>query len=158
MISNKIQLKDVIKYLKENNNKIINDEPLDYLLEESCVSKEWYEAILEKVLKYNPKRVVDIGCCLGLYGYLFANKRIEYIGIDIDNYNRFTTDKIKFITDNYYNVREQFKEDIVISCLCVGYLIPVKDVIGKVLIVNSDNGNAIDYKCTAKVINIGGSK
>ena len=154
-----IQLRDVIKYIKENNNEKVNGEPTDYLLEESCVSKEWYEAILEKVLEYKPKRVIDIGCCLGLFGYLFANNGIEYIGID-DNkgYNRFETNKIKFITDDYYNVRKQFKEDVLISCLCVGYLIPVKDVMGKVLIVNSNNGNAIDYKCTAKEIILEGIK
>lgn len=159
MKSKEIQLKDVIKYLEENNDKEVCNEPLDYLLEESCVSKEWYEAILEIVLKYKPKRVVDIGCCLGLFAYLFANKGIEYIGID-DNlgYNRFETDKIKFIIDDYYNVREQFKDDVLISCLCVGYLIPVKDIIGKVLIVNSCNGNPIDYKCTAKEIILGGIK
>lgn len=155
-MAEEIKLKDVIKYIQKNNNKKVNGEPIDYLLEESCVSKEWYEAILEKVLKYRPKRVIDIGCCLGLFGYLFANKGIEYIGIDIDDYNRFTTDKIKFIKTNYYDVREQFKDDIIISCLCVGYLISVKDVIGKVLIVNSDNGSTTDYKCTAKEINIGG--
>lgn len=150
-MTKEIQLKDVIKYLRENNDKEKKDYHLDYLLEESCVSKEWYEAILEKVLKYKPKRVVDIGCCLGLFGYVFANEGIEYIGID-DNkgYNRFETDKIEFIIDDYYNVREQFKDDIIISCLCVGYLIPIEDIVGKVLILNDGIETEEDYKCTAK--------
>lgn len=159
MLDKKIKLKDVIKYIRENNNEEESGYYIEYLLEESYVSKDWYKAILEKVLKYNPKRVVDIGCCLGIFAYLFANEGIEYIGIDENTgYNRFETDKIKFIIDDYYNVREQFKNDIVISCLCVGYLIPIKDVMGKMLIVNSDNGNPIDYKCTTKEIILGGIK
>lgn len=90
-----------------------------------------------------------------MYGFLFANEGIEYIGIDEtkDN-NPIETDKIKFIHSNYYNVKEKFKDDVIISCLCVQYLIPIKDVLGKVLIVNDSTGHGKDFKCTAKQINL----
>lgn len=152
-----INFSDVVKYLKKNNQKGENGYFLNYLLEEGCVSKEWYEAILKEVLRYKPKRVIDVGCCLGIFGYLFANENIEYIGID-DNlgYNRFESDKIKFICADYYDVKEQFKNDIIISCLCVGYLIPVNNVVGKLLIVDSNTGTNKKFKCTAKVIELEG--
>ena len=127
-------LKEVIKYFREINK---GNYYLEYILEEGLVSKEWYESILKEVLKYKPKRVIDIGSNVNLFGYLFANEGIEYIGIDEDkSLNPIETENIKFIHSNYYDVREQFKNDICISCLCVGYLIPNKDVICKKLITN----------------------
>lgn len=155
-------LKEAINYLykiNENNpNRYYGEyksDMLEYNIIEGQESLEWYKAILEKVKKYNPKRVIDIGSNLNMFGYLFANEGIEYIGIDVEkDIEPIQTDKIKFIHANYYNVRDCFENDIVISCLCVGYLIPVKDVKGKVLIVNSDNGNPLHYKCTAKEIDI----
>lgn len=158
MKNKEIKLKDVIDYIQKNNNNKSKYYHLDYLLEENCISKEWYEAILEKVLKHKPKRVIDVGCCLGIFGYLFANKGIEYIGIDIDDYKRFETEKIKFIHANYHDVKEQFKDDIIISCLCVGYLIPIKDALGKMLIMNDSKGKGKQYKCTAKEIKLGGKQ
>lgn len=145
-------LKEVLDYFKKINK---GNYYLDYILSEGTVSKEWYEAILEKVKQYKPKRVIDIGSNANLFGYLFANEGIEYIGID--NYKDvepIQTNKIKFIHANYYDVREQFKDDIIISCLCVGYLIPYKDVLGKKLIVNYLE----ESKCTALEIDIGGNK
>lgn len=127
-------LKEVIKYFREINK---GNYYLEYILEEGIVSKEWYESILKEVLKYKPKRVIDIGSNVNLFGYLFANEGIEYIGIDEDkSLNPIETENIKFIHSNYYDVREQFKNDICISCLCVGYLIPNKDVICKKLITD----------------------
>lgn len=127
-------LKEVINYFKEINK---GNYYLEYILEEGLVSKEWYEAILKEVLKYKPKRVIDIGSNANLFGYLFANEGIEYIGIDEDkSLKPIETENIKFIHSNYYDVREQFKNDICISCLCVGYLIPEKDVMCKKLITN----------------------
>jgi len=146
-------LKEVTKYFSELNK---GNYYLDYILEEGTVSLEWYEAILEKVKEYKPKRVIDIGSGVNMFGYLFANEGIEYIGIDEDiTMNPIITDNIKFINANYYNVREQFKDDIIISCLCVGYLIPIKDVLGKVLIVNDSTGTTNeDFKCLAKEIKL----
>lgn len=90
-----------------------------------------------------------------MYGFLFANEGIEYIGIDeIKDNKPIETDKIKFIHSNYYDVREQFKDDVIISCLCVQYLIPIKDVLGKVLIVNDSIGTGKDFKCLAKEIKL----
>ena len=152
-------LKEVIQYLEKINQGQPNEYYLDYNIQEGSVSLEWYQAILKQVKKYNPKRVVDIGSNLNMFGYLFANDGIEYIGIEVSKEALpVETDKIKFIHDNYYNVREQFKDDIIISCLCVGYLIPVKDVLGKALIVNHGYGTNENYKCTAIEIDIGGNK
>lgn len=149
-------LKEVLEYFKKINE---GNYYLDYILSEGTISKEWYEAILEKVKKYKPKRVIDVGSNANLFGYLFANEGIEYIGIDEDKtLNPIETDNIKFIHSNYYDVREQFKDDIIISCLCVGYLIPCKDVLGKKLIVNHCEGHEKDFKCLAKEIDLGGNK
>lgn len=155
-------LKEVIDYLykiNENNpNRYYGEyksDMLQYNIDEGSESLEWYKAILEKVKKYNPKRVVDIGSNLNMFGYLFANEGIEYIGIEIEKQNLpVETDMIKFINADYYDIREQFKDDIIISCLCVGYLIPVKDVIGKKLIVNHHEGTNENFKCTALEINL----
>lgn len=142
-------LKEVIEYFKELNK---GNYYLEYILEEGTVSKEWYEAILEKVKKYNPKRVIDVGSNVNMFGYLFANEGIEYIGIDNDmTMKPIIADNIKFINADYYDVREQFKDDIIISCLCVGYLIPIEDVKGKILIVNELKLNSV---CTAKEIKL----
>lgn len=155
-------LKQVINYLyeinKDNPNRYYGEYKIDklqYNIEEGSQSLEWYEAILKKVKKYNPKRVVDIGSNLNMFGYLFENEGIEYIGIEIiKEANPLETEKIKFIHDDYYNVKEEFKDDIIISCLCVGYLIPVKDVLGKKLIVNHHEGTNQNFKCTALEINL----
>ena len=145
-------LKEVTKYFSEINK---GNYYLDYILEEGTVSLEWYQAILEKVKEYKPKRVIDIGSGVNMFGYLFANEGIEYIGIDEDiTMKPIITDNIKFINANYYNVREQFKDDIIISCLCVGYLIPIEDVLGKVLILNDSTGTNENYKCLAKEIKL----
>lgn len=143
-------LKEVLIHFQEINK---GNKYLEYILSEGTVSKEWYEAILEKVKKYNAKRVIDIGSNANLFGYLFANEGIEYIGIDEDmSLKPIEGENIKFIHSNYYDVREEFKDDIIISCLCVGYLIPVEDVVGKILIVNDHIGTPENFKCTAKEI------
>lgn len=148
-------LKEVTKYFAELNK---GNYYLDYFLEEGTVSLEWYEAILEKVKKYKPKRVIDIGSSVNMFGYLFANEGIEYIGIDEDpQLKPIIGDNIKFIHANYYDVRDQFKNDIIISCLCVGYLIPIEDVKGKVLFVNGlerTPGEKYSSKCIAKEIKL----
>ena len=153
-------LKESIEYLKKlninNPNRYYGKEKidmLDYNIDEGSLSIDWYKAILEKVKPYNPKRVIDIGSNINLFGYLFANEGIEYIGIDIyKDVEPIQTNNIKFINSDYYKIREQFKNDICISCLCVGYLIPIKDVICRRLIIDSSEGTNENYKCTAKEI------
>lgn len=149
-------LKESIEYFKKINNYGTDKEPyyLQYELSEAPISFEWYKAILNKIKKYKPKRVIDIGSNINLFGYLFANEGIEYIGIDIDSdgCRPIETKNIKFVKANYYDVAEQFKNDICISCLCVGYLIPLADVKCKKLIINSSNGDEYNYRCTAKEI------
>lgn len=148
-------LKESIEYFKKINNYGTDKEPyyLQYELSEAPISFEWYKAILNKVKKYKPKRVIDIGSNINLFGYLFANEGIEYIGINIyKDVEPLQTNNIKFIHSDYYKIREQFKNDICISCLCVGYLIPIEDVICRRLIINSSEGTRENYKCTAKEI------
>lgn len=149
-------LKESIEYFKKINNYGTDKEPysLQYELSEAPISFEWYKAILNKIKKYKPKRVIDIGSNINLFAYLFANEGIEYIGIDIDSdgCKPIKTKNIKFVKANYYDVAEQFKNDICISCLCVGYLIPLADVKCKKLIINSGNEDEYNYKCTAKEI------
>ena len=128
---------DVIAHLEGINDP--DNERLEYLLH--CVgdlSRTWYETILAEVIKTGCKRVVDIGSNVNQYGYLFANAGIEYIGIDrdLDGLLPVETDMIRSVSADYYDVREQFANDVVISCLCVGYMIPETDVLAARLITN----------------------
>lgn len=144
-------LDDVFEYL----DKLNNTNNMLYLdcKYHSYENLEWYKRILEKVLEDKPKRVIDIGSNLNQYGYLFANEDIEYIGIDNATClpNKYgimqplITDKIKFIQADYKTIKDHFKDDVIISCLCVGYLIQIKDIKASRLIVNAldDAGNPI---------------
>lgn len=137
-------LKESIGWLEKANrhnpNRYIDGiDRMEYNIEEGCTSIEVYEKILKEVKKYNPKRVIDIGSNLNLFGFLFENEGIEYIGIDkYKEAEPIQTEKIKFIHSDYYDVKDKFENDICISCLCVGYLIPRKDVKCKKIITNED--------------------
>ena len=137
-------LKESIDWLEKANrnnpNRYIDGiDRMEYNIEEGCTSIEVYEKILEEVKKYNPKRVIDIGSNLNLFGFFFENEGIEYIGIDkYKEAEPIQTEKIKFIHSDYYDVKDKFENDICISCLCVGYLIPRKYVKCKKLITNED--------------------
>lgn len=144
-------LDEAFKYLDTINNP--NNMMYDSCKWTSYDILEWYMKILEKILESKPKRVVDIGSNLNQYGYLFANEDIEYIGIDIDTtipnsygiMQPIITDKIKYVQADYKKVKDYFKNDVIISCLCVGYQVNISDVECKRLIINSidENGNAI---------------
>lgn len=143
-------LKEAINCVREMNK---GNEYLEYTLEEGTISLEWYEAILEEVKKYNPKRVIDIGSNVNMFGYLFANEGIKYIGVEkYADLIPIETETIKFINKDYYDVREEFKDDIIISCLCVGYLIPIEDVKAKILIINDSIEHGREFKCIARRI------
>ncbi len=143
------------KYLdsiNDVNNLIYDDCKMNF-------GTEWYEAILKEVKKFNPKRVVDIGSNLNQYGYLFENEGIEYIGID-DNTTTptrygfmqpYISPMVRYVQADYKNpeIIEHFKDDIVISCLCVGYEVPLECVKAKHLIVNDFDENE---NCSAKVV------
>ena len=153
-------LKEVFDYLDKINN-IDNLHYLDCKLH-SYDNNEWYKKILEKVLEDKPKRVVDVGSNLNQYGYLFANEGIEYIGIDngicfptkYGIMQPIITDKIKFVPLSYQDVKDWFVDDVIISCLCVGYLIPIEEVRAKRLIINGldENGNPIAKEIKRDVI------
>lgn len=140
-------LDDIFNYL-DTINDVNNDIYLDCKWH-SYDNEEWYKRILEKVLEDKPKRVIDIGSNLNQYGYLFANEEIEYIGIDNSTclpneyglMQPLITDKIKFIQAPYEIVKDYFKDDVIISCLCVGYLVPIEEVKCKRLIINGFDKN-----------------
>ena len=83
---------------------------------------------------------------------MFENEGIEYIGVEKylkKNHNPYTSNWIKYINKDYYEVRDEFKDDVIISNLCVGYLIPIKDIKAKHLIVGSVDEKGI---CSAKIV------
>lgn len=157
-------LKEVFDYLDKFNDP--NFPIYDDCKENSYENIEWYQEILKKVLEDKPKRVIDVGSNLNQYGFLFANEGIEYIGIDCCNIgiewldDEFSiiqpliTDKIKFIHAEYKDVSEYFKDDVIISCLCIGYLIPYSEVRAKRLIVNDlDGGKPTATEISKKEMN-----
>ncbi len=139
----------IFKNLDEVFNKLDSINDVNNMMYDDCKwnsydNIEWYKEILKEVLKDKPKRVVDIGSNLNQYGFLFENEDIEYIGIDICKmFTPLETDKVKFLHKDYLKVRDKYKDDVIISCLCVGYQVPIEEVKFKKLIVNSfdKNGN-----------------
>lgn len=132
-------IKEVVKYMDSINPKDIEYRyNRDYFYE----NLDWYKAILQGVLnlKEKPKRVIDVGSNFNVFGFLFENEDIEYIGVEVSFRKRhkpFTSDKVKFINKDYYEVREEFKDDVIISNLCIGYQVPVEDIKCKHLIVGA---------------------
>ena len=130
-------LDDVLSYLCK-----INDSKYLFLLEDTIMNSEAeldaYKWILEQVLALDekPKRVVDIGSCLNQYAYLFVNEGIDYIGIDPGhmNLNPIETEHIQFVEKKYEEVVEEYANDVVISNLCVGWLVDEATVKAKIFI------------------------
>lgn len=143
-------LDDVLSYLCK-----INDSKYLFLLEDAIMNSEAeldaYKWILEQVLALDekPKRVVDIGSCLNQYAYLFVNEGIDYIGIDPGHMNLkpIETEHIQFVEKKYEEVVEEYANDVVISNLCVGWLVDEATVKAKIFIngknyleLHSNNG------------------
>ena len=138
---------DVVKIMDKLNP---NDTEYCYNRDYFYENDEWYKKILYEVMKLQPKRVIDIGSNYNVHGYMFENVGIEYIGIEEylnPKHTPYVTDKVKFVHKNYYDVREEYKDDVIISNLCVGYLIPVEDVKAKHLVVGTLDKNGY---CSAK--------
>lgn len=142
-------LEDTLEVFKAENE---GKHEYEYMLSEGLVSQEWYEMIAMVVKKMGIKRVIDVGSNMNFFGYLFAREGIEYIGIDnwTDELKPVEGNNIKFIETNYYDVREEYKDEVIISCLCIGYLIPKEDVRAKLLITNG-SGADNEIKITGKV-------
>lgn len=109
----------------------------------SYLNIEDYMLILKEVLamKPRPKRVIDIGSNLNQYAFLFENEGIFYIGIDPATTSFATpyySDMVAFISDKYENVWQNFVDDVIISNLCVGYLVPKEKVKCKRLILGQE--------------------
>lgn len=135
-------MKEVVEYLDTINNT--EDLMYDDCKMHSFINEDSYKRILVEVLKLKekPKRVIDIGSNLNQYGYLFVNEGIDYIGIDLWNACRYMkpieTEHIKFIGARYEDIADFFKDDVIISNLCVGYLVDEKDVKAKHFINGKD--------------------
>ena len=131
-------MKEMFNYLDTINDT--NDFQYDHCKMHSFLNEDTYKKILEKILKLEtkPKRVIDIGSNLNQYAYLFENEGIDYIGIDLWNATRkmkpYESSHTKFIGARYEDIADWFKNDVVISNLCVGYLIDEKDVKAKLFI------------------------
>ena len=105
---------------------------------------EIYEDFLEAILKLEekPKRVIDVGSNMNQYAYIFENAGIDYIGIDVcKNFVPYESEHAKFIWAKYEDIADLFKDDILISDLCVNYLVKREDVKAKHLFTNSDFTN-----------------
>ena len=138
-MSSKI-LKPMFDYLDSVNDT--EDMRYDDCKEHSYINLDGYKSILEVVLSLpeKPKRVVDIGSNMNQYAYLFENEGIDYIGIDLWNATRYMkpyeSEHVKFIGARYEDISDWFKDDVIISQLCVGYLVKFEDVKAKHLITN----------------------
>lgn len=129
-------IKEVFDYLDTIND--VYDMRYDNCKMESYASSDnWYKEILKEVLKLEPipKRIVDVGSNLNQFAYMFVNEGIDYIGIDLWNAGRcmkpLENEHIKFIGANYEDIAEFYKDDVLISNLCVGYVIKQEKVKAK---------------------------
>lgn len=135
-------MKDVYRYLDTIND--VEDLRYDDCKMHSFINEDTYKKILKKVLelKEKPKRVIDIGSNINQYAYMFVNEGIDYVGIDLWNACRtmkpLENEHIKFIGARYEDIADFFKDDVIISNLCVGYLVDEKDVKAKVFINGKD--------------------
>lgn len=135
-------MEEVFEHLDKINDA--EDARYDCCKMHSFCNEDMYKKILEKVLELEekPKRVVDVGSNLNQYAYLFVNEGIDYIGIDLWNACRtmkpLETEHIKFIGARYEDIADFFKDDVIISNLCIGYLVKEEDVKGKVIINSKD--------------------
>lgn len=142
-------LREMFAYLDTMNDP--KEPEYDYTKLESYDLVDTYEKFLQKVLELREdiKRVVDIGSCYNQYAYIFENAGIDYIGIDLWNAARhikpYESEHVKFIGARYEDIADFFKDDVIISDLCVGYLVKVEDVKGKHLIVNELNEKTHDF-------------
>lgn len=133
-------MKEMYEYLDSINDK--DDMRYDDCKMHSFINVDSYENILKAVLELEekPKRIVDIGSNLNQYAYIFENEGIDYIGIDLWNAGRwmkpYESEHAKFIGARYEDIANWFKDDVVISNLCVTYLVNVEDVKAKHLITN----------------------
>lgn len=141
-------IKEMFEYLDSINNP--EDMRYDDCKAHSFINVDGYKSILDVVLSLEekPKRVIDVGSNMNQYAYLFENAGIDYIGIDLWNADRYMkpyeSEHTKFIGARYEDISDFFKDDVIISHLCVGYLVNFEDVKAKHLITNSlENGEFV---------------
>ena len=138
-------MKEMFNYLDSINDT--NDMRYDDCKGHSFINIDSYKDILKEVLNLEekPKRIIDIGSNMNQYAYMFENEDIDYVGIDLWNsarmYKPYESEHTKFIGARYEDIADWFKDDVIISNLCVNYLVNRKDVKAKHLITNElDNG------------------
>ena len=134
-------MKEMFNYLDSIND--VEDMRYDDCKGHSFLNEDSYKEILKAVLnlKEKPKRVVDIGSNMNQYAFMFENEGIDYIGIDLWNaarmMNPYESEHTKFIGARYEDIADWFKDDVIISNLCVTYLVDIDNVKAKHLITNS---------------------
>ena len=138
-------MKEMFNYLDSINDT--NDMRYDDCKGHSFINIDSYKDILKEVLNLEekPKRIIDIGSNMNQYAYIFENEGIDYVGIDLWNsarmYKPYESKHTKFIGARYEDIADWFKDDVIISNLCVNYLVKREDVKAKHLITNElDNG------------------
>lgn len=142
-------IKEMFEYLDSIND--VCDNQYDDCKCHSFELIDTYEKILQAVLNLDevPKRVIDVGSNLNQYAFLFENKGIDYIGIDLWNANRYMkpyeSEHTKFIGARYEDIADFFKNDVIISNLCINYLVNRDDVKAKHLITNILNNDSHDF-------------
>lgn len=142
-------IKEMFDYLDTINDKY--DAEYDSCKVESHELYDTYVKFLMKILEFDevPKRVVDIGSNLNQYAYIFENVGIDYIGIDCYNkggkWKPYESDHVKFILGRYEDMVDEFKDDVIISQLCVGYQVDINCVRAKHLIVNHLDEDKHDF-------------
>lgn len=133
-------MEEMFEYLDSRNDT--DDMRYDDCKGHSFLNVDSYENILKMVLSLDerPKRVIDIGSNMNQYAYMFENEGIDYIGIDLWNATRnmipYESEHTKFIGARYEDIADWFKNDVIISNLCVNYLVKKEDVKAKHLITN----------------------
>lgn len=96
-----------------------------------------HDAILERILRFKPKSVLEIGAGIGLLGNRIANEGIRYVGLepDADQLQIATTrhPDIKFLQGSCYENPDVYnlgKFDLVFSTDVIEHLYMPRDLVG----------------------------
>lgn len=120
---------ELFNYVKECKKKCLDME--NYCLMEMYEAKtfEWYSLVSNYAKNNGNTRVFDIGACLGIQGFFFRENDIDYIPVD-----NYADANINGFLDNLIIKSYPFKidtcsQDMLISHLCLGYLIKEDDAL-----------------------------
>jgi hypothetical protein len=135
----------MFNYLDSINKDIVDEARYDDCKVHSYENIDSYQSLLSYIQEHLPdtKRVVDVGSNMNQYAFLFENAGIDYVGIDLWNASHwmkpYESEHTTFIGARYEDIADWFKDDVIISNLCIGYLVDVLDVKAKHLLTNRLN-------------------